>query len=136
MEILGVPLIWLPRMSHTDGSGTSGSGLLVPDIRISRLNGFELSLPYYLTLAPNRDLTLTPHLYTEVMPGLEVQYREMTALGPYRLGGFITYGSRVPASAEPVPRSEEHTSELQSLMRHSYAVFCLKKKKKHTSTKK
>src|SRR3546814_4095095 len=30
-------------------------------------------------------------------------------------------------------RSEEHTSELQSLMRISYAVFCLKKKKKHIS---
>src|SRR3546814_9054815 len=29
----------------------------------------------------------------------------------------------------PPPRSEEHTSELQSLMRISYAVFCLKKKK-------
>src|SRR3546814_4876079 len=29
-------------------------------------------------------------------------------------------------------RSEEHTSELQSLMRISYAVFCLKKKQKHT----
>src|SRR3546814_6803847 len=29
------------------------------------------------------------------------------------------------------PRSEEHTSELQSLMRTSYAVFCLKKQKKH-----
>src|SRR3546814_10851194 len=29
----------------------------------------------------------------------------------------------------PVVRSEEHTSELQSLMRSSYAVFCLKKKK-------
>src|SRR3546814_1534037 len=29
-------------------------------------------------------------------------------------------------------RSEEHTSELQSLMRISYAVFCLKKKKKNT----
>src|SRR3546814_8872097 len=28
-------------------------------------------------------------------------------------------------------RSEEHTSELQSLMRNSYAVFCLKKKNKH-----
>src|SRR3546814_4071626 len=28
----------------------------------------------------------------------------------------------------PLPRSEEHTSELQSLMRISYAVFCLKKK--------
>src|SRR3546814_3787004 len=33
------------------------------------------------------------------------------------------------AGARACPRSEEHTSELQSLMRISYAVFCLKKKK-------
>src|SRR3546814_4674459 len=33
-------------------------------------------------------------------------------------------------STGPASRSEEHTSELQSLMRISYAVFCLKKKKK------
>src|SRR3546814_3733488 len=33
--------------------------------------------------------------------------------------------------AAPALRSEEHTSELQSLMRISYAVFCLKKKKKN-----
>src|SRR3546814_2225678 len=33
-------------------------------------------------------------------------------------------------------RSEEHTSELQSLMRISYAVFCLKKKKNNNSKKK
>src|SRR3546814_8421773 len=36
------------------------------------------------------------------------------------------------AVAAVVMRSEEHTSELQSLMRISYAVFCLKKKKKST----
>src|SRR3546814_9180801 len=52
---------------------------------------------------------------------------------------------RPPGDAAPVPggervdllgRSEEHTSELQSLMRISYAVFCLKKKKhtKHRHT--
>src|SRR3546814_6056015 len=34
---------------------------------------------------------------------------------------------------EDSPRSEEHTSELQSLMRISYAVFCLKKKKETTT---
>src|SRR3546814_6134960 len=46
--------------------------------------------------------------------------------GGYRLGiGDI--GPMRGADA----RSEEHTSELQSLMRSSYAVFCLKKKKKH-----
>src|SRR3546814_4398937 len=45
------------------------------------------------------------------------------------------------ASLPPTARSEEHTSELQSLMRISYAVFCLKKKmyektstQKHTTT--
>src|SRR3546814_3650409 len=43
--------------------------------------------------------------------------------------------NRAVKSAEPAPveiRSEEHTSELQSLMRISYAVFCLKKKKTKT----
>src|SRR3546814_3362980 len=38
------------------------------------------------------------------------------------------------AAARSRDRSEEHTSELQSLMRISYAVFCLKKKKNKTST--
>src|SRR3546814_1782206 len=42
------------------------------------------------------------------------------------------------AGCQPPPdstiRSEEHTSELQSLMRISYAVFCLKKKKPNTTT--
>src|SRR3546814_1470427 len=45
--------------------------------------------------------------------------------------------SRSPPIVAPTrfTRSEEHTSELQSLMRISYAVFCLKKKK-HNQTKK
>src|SRR3546814_6963044 len=47
--------------------------------------------------------------------------------------------AEVPPAGPPGPtrqcRSEEHTSELQSLMRISYAVFCLKKKnKKHSKT--
>src|SRR3546814_9456307 len=37
--------------------------------------------------------------------------------------------SRVPTRERNIGRSEEHTSELQSLMRISYAVFCLNKKK-------
>src|SRR3546814_2628170 len=41
----------------------------------------------------------------------------------------------IDRQAEGGVRSEEHTSELQSLMRISYAVFCLKKKKKKQYTK-
>src|SRR3546814_6928336 len=39
-----------------------------------------------------------------------------------------------PVLAQASGRSEEHTSELQSLMRISYAVFCLKKKTQHIMT--
>src|SRR3546814_9873555 len=38
----------------------------------------------------------------------------------------------IPNPESPIPRSEEHTSELQSLMRISSAVFCLKQKKRNT----
>src|SRR3546814_5940575 len=41
----------------------------------------------------------------------------------------VAYGPRIHGLAAGKTRSEEHTSELQSLMRISYAVFCLKKKK-------
>src|SRR3546814_9047725 len=41
----------------------------------------------------------------------------------------IASGAVLPTAVFTEPRSEEHTSELQSLMRISYAVFCLKKKK-------
>src|SRR3546814_2827237 len=44
-------------------------------------------------------------------------------------------GAQQPVEIVEVrPRSEEHTSELQSLMRISYAVFCLKKKKRNNNT--
>src|SRR3546814_9370994 len=48
-----------------------------------------------------------------------------------RRGPTIFFGGSRPAN---ILRSEEHTSELQSLMRISYAVFCLKKKKKKKIT--
>src|SRR3546814_1107995 len=49
---------------------------------------------------------------------------------PRERGGPPAGKQEAPAGGQrPAPRSEEHTSELQSLMRISYAVFCLKKKK-------
>src|SRR3546814_4982619 len=57
--------------------------------------------------------------------------RPTTATRTARLAAalvFVLAASVLPAAAASV-RSEEHTSELQSLMRISYAVFCLKKKK-------
>src|SRR3546814_9727398 len=49
---------------------------------------------------------------------------------------YFSYGKMPDASLQYIPlkkRSAEHTSELQSLMRRSYAVFCLKKKTEHNN---
>ena len=99
LNLLGARIIALPWLSHPDGSDGGGSGLLVPDVRLSSSNGLELSAPYYLKLGPNRDATITPHVYTEVAPMLEGRYRHLTRLGAFQLGAFVTYGSRLPLDA-------------------------------------
>src|SRR3546814_1826987 len=52
-----------------------------------------------------------------------------TAHDQLRLDGYTLWTWETGTTALAGWRSEEHTSELQSLMRNSYAVFCLKKKK-------
>src|SRR3546814_3591964 len=63
---------------------------------------------------------INPHDVRQIVRGLRVE-----ELGVLRAELFEHVRSPTPSS-----RSEEHTSELQSLMRISYAVFCLKKKTK------
>src|SRR3546814_9699261 len=53
--------------------------------------------------------------------------------GVERSAAKLLIGER-RAGTRMISRSEEHTSELQSLMRISYAVFCLKKKKEQMNT--
>src|SRR3546814_17755424 len=58
-------------------------------------------------------------------------FRSPSSLARARVqAAFFQLGSSVTCGGHSPTRSEEHTSELQSLMRISYAVFCLKKKKK------
>src|SRR3546814_6263495 len=72
--------------------------------------------------AKGRDIRVRAvRLASDVVSGLTVNMDSRKRLG----------GVPVQSSGNAVRRSEEHTSELQSLMRISYAVFCLKKKKHH-----
>src|SRR3546814_2879474 len=61
--------------------------------------------------------------------------RELASYGlvPFILDKTDGFGTGTSSRSSEV-RSEEHTSELQSLMRISYAVFCLKKKKREITT--
>src|SRR3546814_2901067 len=87
--------------------------------------------------------TVTKRPFKGGCPAREVacEYRETIVVGGFAMRktssfvvsflalGLLALSSAVPAPAAAQDRSEEHTSELQSLMRISYAVFCLKKKK-------
>lgn len=93
LNLFGIPIIGLPGLSHPDRSTGGGSGLLVPDIRLSRSNGLELSAPYYFKLGPNEDATLTPHIFTGALPMIEGEFRHLVSNGAYQVRGYLTYGS-------------------------------------------
>src|SRR3546814_8183830 len=60
----------------------------------------------------------------QLYDGLLQRYKEIGVAGVGTNNIAVVDSAKIPEK-----RSEEHTSELQSLMRLSYAVFCLKKKK-------
>ncbi len=75
LRLGGVPVMYIPWMSFpTDDRRRSG--LLVPTIGITSNTGLDLSLPYYLNLAPNYDATLTPRLMSKrgLLLGAEFRY--------------------------------------------------------------
>src|SRR3546814_3551214 len=85
-------------------------------------------------------LTFSPGVRSRVVPSTSRTYRWSSSLPPWSAlySTRASFGNQEMANVESVvdvvrgsaapSRSEEHTSELQSLMRISYAVFCLKKK--------
>ncbi|MEO6247009.1 MAG: LPS assembly protein LptD [Sphingomicrobium sp.] len=101
INILGISLPLLPVFGVSTGSGGQ-TGILIPDLSYSHSNGLEIAVPYHLQLAPNRDATLTPHIYSGNAPALGARYRQLTQLGAFQVGGFATYG-RVdsPDSLQP-----------------------------------
>ena len=92
-ELFGIALPLLPIFSLGTASGGEGySGALLPELRFNRRRGLEVAVPYHLRFGPNRDLTLTPHLYTGIAPAIEGRYRELNRLGAFSIGAFVTYG--------------------------------------------
>src|SRR3546814_10226327 len=77
-------------------------------------------------------------LFTLVIPEQDLSGGIVTVASAEGYVGSVTLSGERESGPAPLVakmRSEEHTSELQSLMRTSYAVFCLKKKKAKLSIK-
>ncbi len=80
VEFKGVPVLYVPWLSFPL-SDRRQSGFLYPTFGTSSLNGATLSIPYYLNLAPNRDLTLTPTIYSRRGVKLGSEFRFLQTQG-------------------------------------------------------
>ena len=91
-QLFGITLPLLPVFNIARGN-EGATGWLVPDLSVSTKKGFEIAAPYHWQIGPNRDLTITPHVYTGVLPAIEGKYRQLDKWGAFQLGGFLTYGT-------------------------------------------
>lgn len=109
-DVAGVPILYLPRFSHPDGGAANAGGFLTPDARYDRLLGLTLIAPYHVPLAPNADLTVTPYIFSDVLPMLGAEYRRLTSFGPFKVGGLVTVSREFatdPATGRNVGQANE-----------------------------
>jgi LPS-assembly protein len=93
INLFGLPTLPLPAFSNSTAGGND-NGLLEPDFRYGRTNGFEFAQPYHFAFGPNQGLTVTPRLFTAVLPMLKAEYSALNTLGSYRIAGYITASPR------------------------------------------
>ncbi|MFC2249732.1 LPS-assembly protein LptD [Labrys portucalensis] len=92
-EFFGLPIAYLPYMSTPDPSVTRKSGFITPRYFHSSRIGYGLELPYFIDLAPNYDLTLTPGYASSQGPTGQIEWRHRTLNGAYSVmasGAFIS----------------------------------------------
>lgn len=84
-EFLGMPIAWLPVFTTADPTVRRKTGFLVPGFSFAEERGFGVSVPFFVNLAPNRDLTLTGTGYTRQGFLGEAAFRHRLEGGTYTL---------------------------------------------------
>lgn len=74
LRFLGVPILAAPTLSFPI-SDERKSGWLPPSVKLDNRSGFELAVPWYWNIAPNRDATITPKMATRRGAGIEAEFR-------------------------------------------------------------
>lgn len=85
IDLYGVPVAYLPFLSHPDPSVRRASGFLVPSVGQSSHIGQFAATPYFWAIDPNQDLTLTPEVTTGSGEELAIEYRRRFNNGTLRV---------------------------------------------------
>ena len=84
-EVLGVPIAYVPYFAHPDPTRKRHSGFLTPSVSQSTNLGYIVEIPYFLALAQNYDLTVTPVATTKAGMMAKTQWRHRLANGSYTI---------------------------------------------------
>ena len=76
LEFHGIPVFYFPFLTEPDPSVRRQTGLLIPSVGATSHLGAFAALPYYITLGPSADLTLTPIIATRQGPALKADFRK------------------------------------------------------------
>lgn len=93
-EIFGVPLAWLPFLSHSDGKVKRKSGLLSPQVGFNSELGMVVTSNYYWALAPDYDLTTGVMAMTAEAPVALAEYRQRFDQADMKINGSLTRSGR------------------------------------------
>ena len=91
LEMFGYPVAYFPYFSNADPSAKRQSGFLIPSVGNSSFLGTFLSVPYYLVLDDQSDVTITPTITSRDGPQLDLDYRRRFNDGALSLNGSIGY---------------------------------------------
>ena len=83
LDLAGVPVLYVPYFSAPDHTVKRKSGFLTPEFIASQTLGAGLSVPYFVNLAPDRDLTLTPALFSRQGLLASANWRQRLENGDY-----------------------------------------------------
>ena len=95
-RVAGLPVVYFPRLRMPDPTLTRTSGFMMPQIRTTSGLGTGIKLPYFQTLGPHRDVTITPYLSTKSGRTLELRYRQAFATGEIEVNGALSRDRLVP----------------------------------------
>lgn len=99
LRTMGVPVLFVPRLTTPDPSVERMTGLLRPKFRSTTLLGMGLELPYFITLGESADLTLTPFLAASRTTTLNARYRRAFTTGAIEVNTAYSRDDILPDTA-------------------------------------
>jgi LPS-assembly protein len=93
IEVDGWPVFYTPYLSQPEPSVKRASGFLAPSFGNSSTVGFHVGVPYFIDLAPDKDLTLEPRFTTKAGELLAAQYRQRFGNGMLDAVGSLNYSN-------------------------------------------